>query len=284
MSKTISVVALTLLGAGLVLTLLWAAPARADGTDLLALADQTPPAAAAEGGAAGGSTAPSKADKTGTNPANFQNTFVFWNEYAELEGDHYTNQTVFEYKVPLQENSMQWRIRIPLVTSDLSGDTEFGIGDLSTRVMKRLKMTRDYAWLVGLESWWDTAREASLGSGKSSLGPTVIHARFYPQKRLVFAPAYQQKFSVGGDDSRPDINQGLLDLYLVKTLGHGERWLLLDPQVIIDYENDTDLAAMVKLTYGTMLSPGHSFYIRPGVGLGETSVEWSLETAFQIIW
>ncbi|MCE5241468.1 hypothetical protein LLH23_23635 [bacterium] len=256
--------------------------ASAQGIDFLTAAGQS---GAGQGGAAAGNAAAArKADKTGTNPANFQDTFVLWNEYVELDGGSYTNQTVFEYKVPLQNSTMQARLRIPMVTSDLSGDTEFGIGDISARIVKTFEVTREYALVGGLESWWNTAREASLGRGKTSLGPLLVYARFYPRQHLIFAPAYQQRFSIAGDDSRPDISEGLLDLYLVKTLGRGERWLLLDPQFTIDYENDGELGGLVKLTYGTMVSPGHSFYLRPGIGFGETSVDWSLEAAYQIIW
>ena len=113
-----------------------------------------------------GGAADTKADKTGANPINFQDTFILSNEYIDL-GDAYTNSTYFEYRMPLQENTLQWRTQIPMTASDLSGDTKFGLGDISTRFLKTVKLTPKDAWILGLEAWFDTASDPSLGTGNA---------------------------------------------------------------------------------------------------------------------
>lgn len=278
MSRDVRVATLTVLSIGLLLSV-----CGAQDSNLPAAAGQGQTGAAGRVGTPADAAAALKADKTGTNPANFQNQFVFWNEYVDLGGGLHTNQTVFDYRVPFQDQSVQLRIRIPMVSSDATGETEFGIGDISTRVVKRLKLTRKYALMAGLESWWNTAAEASLGTGKITVAPVMAYVMFYPKSRRIFAPAYQHRLSIGGDDGRADINQGSLDLYLVQMLDHGTRWVVLDPQLIVNYENG-DVGALVKLTYGTMAGPGTSIYLRPGVGLGEQPVDWSLEAGYQMIW
>lgn len=225
------------------------------------------------------------ADKTGTNPINFQDTFIVWNEYSDLGHDLYTNQTVFEYAAPLQQNTMTVRVRIPMVTSNISGDTEFGLGDISLRGLKTVELNQKgmYAWVAGLEAWFNTASDVSLGAGKTSLGPLAIFVKFLPKQKMIIAPSYQQKFSIGGSESRADINMGMIDLYIVKMLEGGKRWVMIDPQFLIDFENDAAFGGLFKVTYGMYMGEGKSIYLKPGIGFGEQPVDFSLETGFKVV-
>ena len=141
--------------------------------------------------------------------------------------------------------------------------------------------------LTGLEGFFDTASNDALGSGKTSLGPTVIGV--FPGlvgRGSLFAPAYQYVFDVGGSSDRADISRSQLDFYFVWTLAGGKNWLIVDPQVIFDHENDTT-PALTEIEWGFMIAPkvGISGWLRPGFGIGPDKLyDWNLEAGIKFVW
>jgi hypothetical protein len=68
------------------------------------------------------------------------------------------------------------------------------------------------------------------------------------------------------------LHQGLIDLFVLWISENKQYWVLLDPQIVIDYEegkalnvNDVELGMMLDRFTG---SKGHSAYLRPSVGIG----------------
>ncbi len=65
--------------------------------------------------------------------------------------------------------------------------------------------------------------------------------------------------------------------------------MILDPQIILDYEEDHEFA-LIDLEMGTMLdkwfgTKGHSFYVRPSVGIGsDRPYDYSFEFGYKIVW
>lgn len=214
-------------------------------------------------------------DKTGTNPVNFQSELRLYNVFTSLPGGSYQNLSVFRYAMPFSNQTMSLRLEFPFVTTDVTGDTEFGFGDLNLRWLWTAKATRKNAVAVGIESWWDTATGDALGSGKNALAPVVFYVMFL-NKQTLFAPAYQYKFDIGGSDDRPDISQSFIDLYYVYLPKPGQ-WITIDPTIIIDHESSTT-SAQVEVELGRMMSPGLSAYIRPGFPIGGNQlIDWNLE-------
>ena len=65
--------------------------------------------------------------------------------------------------------------------------------------------------------------------------------------------------------------------------------MLLDPQILIDYENDTEFL-LFDAEVGLMLdkylgTKGHSAYLRPSVGVGgDRPYDYSIEFGYKIVW
>jgi hypothetical protein len=243
-----------------------------------------------------------KSDKTGTNPINFSNDFRIYNEYQWLNtaGDGYQNITTFQFQTPFMDGKWQFRIKTRAVSfqADMNNDgvdelDESGMGDTEIRFLTvpYLNMSKKMAIAFGMEIFFDTASEDILGSGATSLGPQVFAVFFKPFGGIfdLFAPAYQHKFSVDEDDGRSDIHQGLIDVFLLKTSTDKQRWVLLDPQGVLDYENDTEFM-LIDVEAGTMLdnyfgTKGHSVYLRPSIGIGsDRPTDGSIEAGYKIIW
>jgi hypothetical protein len=243
-----------------------------------------------------------KADKTGTNPINFTFDARIYNEYQWLntDGDGNQNITTFEFRAPLLDGKLQFRVKARYldISADLNDDgtddlDDSGFGDTDIRflIVPYMNMEKKFAIATGLEAFLDTAEEDSLGSGATSLGPQVFAVFFKPFGGLfdLISPAYQHKFSIEEDDGRSDIHQGLIDIYFLKMSSDKQRWVLLNPTGVLDYENNTEFLN-IDVEAGTMLdkyfgTKGHSVYLRPGFQIGaDRPVDGSLECGYKIIW
>jgi len=243
-----------------------------------------------------------QADKTGTNPINFTFDARLYNEYQWLntEGDGHQNITTLEFRAPLLDGKLQFRVKGRYVdfSADLNDDgnddlDDSGFGDTDIRflIVPYMNMEKKFAIATGLEAFLDTAEEDSLGSGATSLGPQVFAVFFKPFGGLfdLISPAYQHKFSIEEDDGRSDIHQGLIDIYFLKMSSDKQRWVLLNPTGVLDYENNTEFLN-IDVEVGTMIdkyfgTKGHSVYLRPGFQIGaDRPVDGSLECGYKIIW
>jgi hypothetical protein len=243
-----------------------------------------------------------QADKTGTNPINFTFDARIYNEYQWLntEGDGHQNITTLEFRAPLLDGKLQFRVKARYLdfsadlnddgTDDLD-DSGFGDTDIRFLTVPYLDMAKKRAVAVGLEMFLDTASEDSLGSGATSLGPQVFTVFFKPFGGLLdlASPAYQHKFSIDEDDGRSKIHQGLIDVFFLKMSKDKQRWTLVNPTLVLDYENNTEFL-LVDAEVGSMLdkvfgTKGHSVYLRPGIQIGaDRPAEGSVEFGYKIIW
>jgi hypothetical protein len=243
-----------------------------------------------------------KSDKKGTNPINFTYDARLYNEYQWLntEGDGNQNITTFEFRAPILDGKWQFRLRTRGVNieADLNNDgiddlDDSGWGDTDFRFLTvpYLDMSKKMAVAFGVEVFLDTASEDALGSGATSLGPQIFAVFFKPFGGMfdLVAPAYQHKFSVDEDSGRGEIHQGLIDVFFLKTSKDKQRWALIDPQGVIDYENNTEFM-LIDVEVGTMLdkyldAKGHSAYLRPSIGIGaDRPTDGSIEVGYKIIW
>jgi len=143
---------------------------------------------------------------------------------------------------------------------------------------------------TGVEFFLDTASQDALGSGADSVGPFVFLGIFNPiGKGSIFVPGYQHIVSFEEDSGRGEVEQGLIDMFLVKTWGNNQYWGYVDPQVLLDYENNVEYM-LLEIQVGMMTdklfdTKGHSAYIMPSFGVGtDRPYDWSLEAGYKIVW
>jgi hypothetical protein len=243
-----------------------------------------------------------QADKTGTNPINFTYDARIYNEYQWLNtaGDGHQNLTTFEFRAPLLDAKLQFRLRARYVdiAADVNDDgtdelDDSGFGDIDFRFLTvpYMNMEKKFAIATGLEVFLDTAEEDTLGSGATSLGPQIFAVFFKPFGGLfdLAAPAYQHKISVDEDDGRSEVHQGFVDVFVLKMSKSKTFWTMINPTAIFDYENhteflnvDVELGGMLDKVFGTK---GHSAYLRPGVQIGsDRPADGSVEVGYKIIW
>lgn len=240
-------------------------------------------------------------DKTGTNPINFTYDARLYNEFQWLNtaggGDH--NITTFEFRFPFADGKWQFRskIRGQWLNTDLTNDgsddvNESGLGDTDIRFMTvpYINMEKKLGMALGFEFFLPTASENALGTGATTLGPLVFLPFFNPVgPGSIFVPGYQHKFSVSEADGRSQVHQGLIDLFLVKTFAGNQFWGYIDPQIVLDYENDNQFM-LLEIQGGAMLdklfgTKGHSAWLLPSFGVGgDRPYDFSIEVGYKIVW
>jgi len=241
-----------------------------------------------------------KADKTGTNPVNFTHDLRFYNEFMWLntEGNSYQNVTTLEYRQPFASGKWQFRTRIRGTALELDlndgGDKfkDWGLGEIDFRLLTvpYMNMKTLQAMALGIETWLPTA-EDGLGSQRLTFGPQIFYAWFNPfgAKGWLFAPGYQHRFSVWEEDDVDTLHQSAIDLYVVGISKDKQYWLLIDPQIILDWQESEEYM-IVDVEVGMMLdkllgSKGQSVYLRPSVGVGgDRPTDGSIEVGYKIVW
>jgi len=255
----------------------------------------------AKAAATGDIKAEMKKDKTGTNPLNFTFDARLYNEFQWLNtaGDGDQNITTFEFRAPFAGGKWQFRSKLRAVNleADLNDDgrddvDECGFGDMDIRFMTipYMNLAKKSAIALGVEFFLPTASEDALGTGAWTVAPLIFYGYFNPiGPGSIFVPGYQHKFSVSEEDGRSKVHQGLIDMFLVKTWGGNQYWGYVDPQILLDYENDKEFM-LLEFQGGMMMdkyfgTKGHSVYLMPSFGVGtDRPYDFSLEVAYKIVW
>ena len=238
-----------------------------------------------------------KKDKTGTNPINFTHDFRLYNEYQFLNvaGDGFNNITTLEYRHPLADGKWQLRARIRgvKIQADTNNDgsdnlDKSGLGDIDIRVLTvpYLDMPNKFAVAVGLEVFLPSASDDALGTEALSLGPQVFGVFFTPFgiPGTLIAPAYQHRFSIAVESGAENEHKGLFDLFILWSAKDKQTWALVNPQMVLDYEQDREFG-FVEVEVGRMIGSGHSIYVRPSISIGrDRPTDASIEIGYKIIW
>lgn len=227
------------------------------------------------------------ADKSGTDPTKFLRTLSLRNEYQRLTSETSFNITSLTYIEPFADGCMNLRLKTPMVYTDATDDEEFGLGDFSLRYNWLPIVDEKKGVLLSVELIGDTATEDVLGRGRWIIGPSVTYAMFLSPS-IIFAPAYQHNISFAGDGDRNDVNESVIDLYMVFTAQDKKSWFTVDPTMVIDWENDQDtpltLEAEFGRTIGTLWGGALNAYIRPGIGIGQDRpYDWNIEAGFTVV-
>jgi hypothetical protein len=252
-------------------------------------------------------------DNTGTNPINFTYDARFYMETSWLRDGGSLIAPTFEFRMPLgadlanltnqkqgiyNDLGQRFALRLkfrpqqnlnlddpggnPLAATNISG-----IGDMDFRVLAVPYANNKWGIATGLEAFFPTATNDLLGTGKTSLRPQVF-AGFFGLfgKNSIFAPGYLYVFDVAGDADRASVEQHQFDIYFVWLLAQRRNWLIVNPAINLDVENDVNIY-VIDVEWGWMIPqlPGASVHVRPGVGIGEDRpFDWTFEFGLRFIW
>ncbi len=245
-----------------------------------------------------------KKDNSGTNPVNFTYDFRIIQEMQQFKDDGGSqNKSYMEFRAPmgrdianvtgqeagsLVDMGSRFAVRLrgyynTVNFNDAANTTVSGIGDFDARIISVAHATSKFAIAPGLEAFFNTASNDVIGSGSTTLAP-VVYFGFFKLfgKYSIFAPGLQHQFSVEGNK----VSRTILDIYYVKMLAKGKNWLIINPQPIFDWENNTQYM-VVDVEWGFMIVPksGIAGYVRPGFGIGaDRPFNYNFEFAIKFVW
>jgi hypothetical protein len=190
------------------------------------------------------------------------------NEYVDYQRGGGANMLVprLDYAVT---PAFSLRLEAPVVTSgpELAGESnQSGFGDLLLRASYRAARGSGYAAVIGAEMILDTASKDSLGYGKEVLAPLAYASIEIPRCRSVLFPFIQHYFTVGGDDSRPDVNYTSIKAAML-TRWPGRFYSVVEPQLVVDHERADRAGMTLEAEGGRFLNRRTAVWARPGIGL-----------------
>lgn len=222
------------------------------------------------------------------DPTDFNSRFEMRNEYQDLQNGGSINLLVprIEYAV---SSALSIRLETPIVSSDpntATNDGESGFGNLLLRGSYRATRGEGYAIVMGVEAIFDTASKDSLGNGKDLISPLVFASINVPSLRSVFFPFIQYYQTIGGDDTRPDVNYTSIKTVLL-TRWPDRIYTAVEPNFIIDHEHSDRVGMTLEGEVGRFLNRNVALWARPGVGVYGDNLpqvyNWNFEVGFRYI-
>lgn len=121
-----------------------------------------------------------------------------------------------------------------------SGSATFGMGDITTSFFLSPSKPGRFIWGAGPVIVLPSTSDPALGSGKWSLGPTIIALK--QTGELTVGALWNQTWSFAGDDDRTDVNQMFLQPFFSYQATH-TLTLTLQSEMTANWEvpNDDDM-------------------------------------------
>ena len=86
-----------------------------------------------------------------------------------------------------------------------------------------------------------------------------------------------------------NIHQSLIDVFFLWKTSDQKKWVLFDPQAVIDHENNEEFG-IFEVEAGIIIDDflntnGHSIFTRPSVGIGaDRPIDGSIQLGYRMIW
>ena len=206
--------------------------------------------------------------KSGQPPDFTTTRFEIRNEYENLQGGGTVDMIVPRLDISASQ-ALSFRIETPIVFADPgtpNDNGESGMGDILFRGSYRITGGPGYAIVVGSELILDTATRDSLGTGKNVIAPLVFASIDVPRCDSVVFPFLQRYLTLGGDDSRPDVNYTSLKSPFL-TRWPNLLYSIVEPQVVIDHERADKVGMTLEGEVGKFLNRDLAIWGRSGIGL-----------------
>ncbi len=206
-------------------------------------------------------------------------------EYKKLENN--TSSLIGDALVELPITP-QWYARVSMPfkrNTALSGETNYGLGDLVTRISYlAINTSAGTRLFFGMENKWDTATDTALGGDKYTISPVVTGFMRFPEAKIVTFPSIQYVDTLGGSSSSDSRNTTIKGT-TVKILTDGY-YLMSDPAFIWDHERNDQSTGTLDIEYGRFVEGKTMYYVRPGTTLwGDStpfSFKWNIEFGIRI--
>lgn len=226
------------------------------------------------------------ADNNGTDPTKLINSAALVYEHNDLRPDFSRDALRFDLILPFGERKdYSVRLRVPVVSTDIGGDTDPALSDVSIQGTHVFGLTPERGLVVQGELIFDSAERPELGTGRNVFKGTFIYARFL--RTGIFAPAVVHSVDLGGDSGRASVNMTTFDFYYVPKLSDPRTFVTLDPAMNFDWENDKEFpsfAATIGRTVGKAFGGNAQLFVKPAVfATSDRPGDWAIEVGYKVL-
>jgi hypothetical protein len=229
------------------------------------------------------------AAKFGVDPTAIVGRVQLFSEYADLDPSGSRRDVTLRVDLPWRKNWLLQTI-LPfdrLIDPDRSGiPSASGVGDLTVNFLWRAYNTPEYAFLVGVGSSFPTATDDRVGSGKYTVGPLLITARYLPLIKSFLFGALTHQVSVGGDPARKDI-QLTGAVAQINTIWAEKWWTTVQGLWLVNWELNEKTSMKMEFEFGRNFISTWGAYVRPGVGIWGQSApgtyNWNVEVGVRYV-
>lgn len=229
------------------------------GLGLAAAPAAEPPATETTGGE---DTHAAPAAVRGVNPADNLTKFELLPKFSMVDSDNEVSVSTLTLKY---DRAMMGKygvnVELPISYFDSPIRHDFGVSDLNVRGRVQFRHGR-WTAIAGLETVFPIASADTLGSGKHQLNPTLVGVYAFSSQTFAAGIA-KHAFSIAGDQDRDDIVRGQYRLLAAHTLKSGW-WILVDPQLWVDYHHDGRLQFSCDGELGKMVGKRTGLWIHGG--------------------
>ena len=221
--------------------------------------------------------------ENGVDPTIFCIRGEFINEYVDLPADADADYITLRADYQIKQ-VVEFRLDVPMTyySSPVSG-SDFGLGDIRTRVGGLLFRNSIAALAIGLDMFYNTATTDTAGFGKYRMGPAAV-VSFYPTTWLTISPYFEYRVSFAGDSDRAEYNRMSLQQPFEFSFPNNW-WLVLEPRTVIDFANKSRATFYMEVEGGKMVNRHIGLYVRPITRIaGPKITNFSIEAGLRYLW
>jgi hypothetical protein len=205
----------------------------------------------------------------GVNPADNISKYEILPKFTRLSDQNDISVSSLTLKYDLAIRKVYGiNVELPLSQFSSSFSDASGNGDINIRGRYQTSSGR-WSGIVGAELVVPLASDDQLGSGKWQTNPVVSAVYAFSAQSFGVLVA-KQFFSIAGDNGRADIRQGQYRIIFANTSKSGW-WVLLDPQLYVDYTNNNRAEFGPEIEIGKMVGQTTGLWLRGG---GHAAGSW----------
>ena len=232
-----------------------------------------PPKVPAGGAAAEADTAEDEGG-AGVSPVELIPRLELRQTFTKLEGGVSLHDTTLEVDIQFLRRLLL-RYQVPARLLETPTGQVSGIGDLQVGLIAIVASNARAVAALIASTILDTATQPALGTGKQQL-EFGLGAAFKPYRWWLAYGVAQDQFSVGGNDSRPDINQLSADFGSI-LFGHQYNWLKLDVNTTVDFQSNSGARVYGLGEVGSLVIGRVGLFARAGTQLlGQRLVDYTM--------
>lgn len=167
-------------------------------------------------------------DRDGVTPWDFTLRQDLREEYTAQPGGTVQNQVILRLEGSPGAHNTGYRLDLPFLTTDSSGPTGSGVGDVLVQGVTAFQRTRTFAWGGGARLLFPTATGEPFGAGKYQAGPAA--GFLWREGKVSVALLAVNPISYAGDPQRQRVNELELQPFLTWYLPR--RWWLQSAPIL----------------------------------------------------